>query len=101
MDLLSKRYASPCFFLDGMIQTCRLAEFVDELMRITTEEKDEQACWEYYLHRAPFFEGSFHDFREEIKTNEENKNMSESVLETTIQHSVAILNGFNPEKGGE
>lgn len=101
MDLLSKRYASPCFFLDGVIQTCRLVEFVDELIRLDGEEKDEQAMWEYYLHRAPFYEGSFQDFKKDIKINEEHKNMSESVLETTIQHSVDILKGFNPEKGGE
>lgn len=101
MDLLSKRYADPCFFLNGVISTGRLAEFVDDLIDITNKEKEEAALWEYYLHRAPFFEGSFNDFVDEVKNNEKHQNMSERTIETTINHSMNILNGFNPDEGGE
>lgn len=99
MDLLSKRYASPCFFLDGMIRTGRLDEFVDDILQITNKEKEDQVTWEFFIHRV--FDMSFKDFVEEIKINKENQSMSERTIETTVQHSMNILNKFNPEKGGE
>lgn len=99
MDLLSQRYASPCFFLNGMIQTGRLDEFVDDFMQITNDETEEKVNWEFYLHKV--VEGSFKDFIEEIKTNKENKNMSKGTIETTVKDSLNILQNFKPEKGGE
>ena len=99
MDLLAKRYASPCFILNGVIQTGRLSEFVDELAVIRQEEEKEQKTWEFFLHKVD--EGSYADFRDEMETNEQHKAMSEKTIETTVQHSIDILNGFNPEKGGE
>ena len=101
MDLLSKRYASPCFFLDGVIRTGRLVEFVENLVETENNEKEERAMWEYYLTRAPMFEGSFNDFKAEIRNNQEHQHLSEKTIETTLQHSMNILNKFNPEKGGE
>ena len=98
MDLLAKRYASPCFLLNGVIQTGRLAEFVDELAIIRQEEEKEQKTWEFFLHKV--YEGSYADFRDEMETNEKHKTMSEQTIETTVQHSFKILNGFNPEQGG-
>ena len=41
MDQVSKRYSDPCFFMDGMIQTCRFSEFVSEFIKITNKEKEE------------------------------------------------------------
>lgn len=99
MDLLSKRYASPCFFLNGMIQTGRLDEFVNDFMQITNDETEEQVNWEFYLHKV--VEGSFKDFIEELKTDKENKNMSKRTIETTVKNSLDILQNFKPEKGGE
>lgn len=102
MDLLSQRYASPCFFLNGMIQTGRLDEFVDNLIETHNAEKDEKALWEFYLHKAPFYEGSFNDFVAEMKTTKEHQNMSDQDIETAVQHTQNILSRFNPEeKGGE
>ena len=99
MDLLSKRYASPCFVLNGIIQTGRLLELVDEIMTITEEEKEEKVNWEFFLHKV--FEGSFNDFLEAQKNNRQNQNLSQRTIETTIKHSMNILNNFNPENGGE
>lgn len=99
MDLLARRYASPCFLLNGVIQTGRLSEFVDELAMIRNEEENEQKSWEFFLHKVS--EGSYADFREEMEINEKHKAMSEQTIETTVQHSLDILNGFDPEKGGE
>lgn len=99
MDQLSKRYADPCFLLNGMIQTGRLDEFVDEFVLTVQQEKEDQFSWEFYLHKV--FEGTFKDFVDEIETNKKNQNMSDRTIETTIQHSMDILNNFNPNKGGE
>ncbi len=98
MDLLSKRYANPCFLLNGMIQTGRLEEFVDNFVDTVHKEKEEQTNLEFYLHKV--FEGTYNDFINEIETNRNNQNLSERTIETTIQHSMDILNRFNPEKGG-
>lgn len=99
MDLLSKRYASPCFVLNGIIQTGRLLEFVDEILTITEKEQEEKVNWEFFLHKV--FEGSFNDFLEEQKINREHQNLSVRTIETTIKHSMNILKNFNPDEGGE
>ena len=99
MDLLSKRYASPCFFLNGMIQTGRLGEFVDDFTETVRKEKEEQVNWDFYLHKV--FEGTFKEFVDEIETNRKNQNLSERTIETTVQHSMDILKNFNPDEGGE
>ena len=99
MDLLSKRYASPCFFLNGMIQTGRLDEFVGDFIETVQKEKEEQVNWDFYLHKV--FEGTYNDFIDEIETNKKNQRMSGRTIETTVQHSMDILNHFNPDEGGE
>jgi hypothetical protein len=99
MDLLSQRYASPCFLLNGMIQTGRLDEFVDDFIVTVQKEKEEQVNWEFYLHKV--FEGTFSDFVDELETNKKNQNLSARTIETTIQKSMDILNNFNPNRGGE
>lgn len=98
MDLLSQRYANPCFFMDGMIKTGRFSEFVFDLVKTINEEKEDKSAWEFYLHRV--FEGSFEEFKQEIKTNKANSNLSKRTIETTVQHSMNILNNFNPETRG-
>jgi len=106
MDLLSKRYANPCFFLDGMIHSGRFSEFVDSFVQsinkeieLEEKEKEMQLHWDFWLHRVSG--KSFKDYIAEIENNEDHKNISEGTLETTFQHSMDILNNFNPEKGGE
>ena len=100
MDLLFQRYASPFIFLDGMIRSGRFTEFVFEFVKTTNQDMEDKHQWEYFLHRV--WDKSFQDFKEEIETNENNMNMNERTIETTIQHSINILNNFNPEtQGGE
>ena len=99
MDLCFKRYASPFLFMDEMIHAGRFEEFVVELMTTISKEKEDQVNWEYFLHKV--IEGSFSDFLAELEINKKNQNLSERTIETTINHSMKILNGFNPEKGGE
>lgn len=99
MDLLSKRYANPCFFIDGMIQTRRFSEFVDNFLETVGKENEDKFNWEFFLHKV--WEGSYKDFKEDIETNKQNQQMSKRTIETTVQHSMSILNNFNPDKGGE
>ena len=99
MDLLSKRYANPCFFMDGMIQTGRFSEFVTSFIKTINDEKESDVNWQYYLHKV--WEGSFSDFLEEIKINKQNQDLSKGTIETTIQYSMKILNNFTPDEGGE
>ena len=99
MDSLFKRYANPFLFMDGMIQTGRFEYFVRSFWKEIHEEEDEKTLWEYYIHRV--FEGSFDDFRAGIENDKKNRSMSEQAMETTIKHSMNILQNFSPEKGGE
>ena len=99
MDLLHKRYASPFSFMDGMIQTGRLCSFVENVISAENKEKEEKTQWEFFLHKV--FEGTFADFKEDLRLQKELQNMSEDKIETTINHSMNILKTFNPDKGGE
>ena len=99
MDLLHQRYANPFPFLNEMIRSRRLLEFVEEFDRTVFEEKDEKALWEFYLHRV--LDKSFADFKAELAVEQENRNMTETDIETTIKNSRNILANFNPEERGE
>lgn len=99
MDALFKRYGHPFLFMDGMIQAGRFCFFVRSFWDEIHKEKDEKALWEYYIHRV--FEGSFDEFRAGIENDKQNRSMSEQAMETTIKHSMNILQNFSPEKGGE
>lgn len=100
MDLLFKRYASPFLFIDGMIQTGRFCEFVSSFTKAYQKEQDEETSWQYFLHKV--YEGSYADFKRELKANSEHQNLPQRTIETTLKHSMSILQNFNPEeKGGE
>lgn len=99
MDRLFARYADPFSFINGMIKAGRFCEFVESFWVTVQKEREEETNWQYFLHRE--FERSYNDFKEELKNNAENQNMSARTVETTINHSMNILNNFNPETGGE
>ena len=99
MDSLFKRYANPFLFMDGMIQTGRFSYFVRSFWKEIHEEEDEKTLWDFYIHRV--FDSSFNDFREGIENDKKNRSMTEQAMETTIKHSMNILQNFSPEKGGE
>ena len=99
MDLLFARYADPFSFINGMILTGRFCEFVVSIWNKTEKEKDDREIWEFFLHRV--YDKSFDGFKEELRNNAKNRNMSERTIETTVNHSMNILQNFNPEKGGE
>ena len=94
MDLLFSRYASPFLLLDNYIQTSRFLEFVLKLIDINNDEK----IYDVWIHKV--YDQSYEDFKESI--NSKNEGMDEGKLETTINESKDILNGFNLEiQGGE
>ena len=81
-----------------MIQSCRFGDFVYEFLKTYSEEREEKHLWEFYLHR--WIEEPFEDFRESVKKDRENQNMTAQTIENTVQNSLDILNNFNPT-GGE
>ena len=98
MDLLYQRYASPFSFMDGMIQSGRFYEFVVEFVNTIAKEKEEERSWEFFLHKV--WEGTYQDFISDVETTQKNLHISKQSFETTVQHSMNILNNFNPDEGG-
>lgn len=100
MDQVSQRYSDPCFFMDGMIQTCVFSEFVREFIKTVNQEIEDKFDWEFFLHKV--WEGTFQEFKDDIKTNKEHQNMSKRTIEATVKNSMDILKNFNPNiDGGE
>lgn len=100
MDLLYQRYASPFSFINGMIQSRRFTEFVVEFANTITKEKEEKTNWDFFLHKV--WEGTYSDFISDVENNKKNLTMTKRTIETTVQHSMNILNNFSPdERGGE
>lgn len=100
MDLLFKRYANPYFFINGMIQSGRFNEFVVQFVSTKNTEEAEEMQWQFYLHKV--FDMSYQDYIAEVENNKKNMSMTKRTIETTVQHSIDILNKFSPdERGGE
>lgn len=88
MDCLFSKYGSPFLFIDGMIQSLRFSEFIDEFWNLENEKKK----WEFYLHKV--FDKSYEEWENSIpKVGDE---ISEEQLETTIKDSKFILKNFIP-----
>jgi hypothetical protein len=101
MDLLSSRYANPYFFINGMIQTGRFEEFVMNFVDTINQEQKDKTLWDVYIHRIT--DMTYSEFLEKIEIEEQNQNMTEKTIETTVQESLNILQNFNPKEyqGGE
>ncbi len=89
MDLLFKRYADPYLLLNCYIGAGRLLEFVDEISEIYNEEIE----WDYFLHKV--FDMTFEEFKNKMPRASVQQ-VSEEQVETTVQNSMSILNGFTP-----
>lgn len=100
MDLLFKRYASPFSFVDGMIETGRFLEFVVEFIKTVNLENEEKHSWEFYIHKV--FDMSYQEFKESIRIDNMNQNMSKNDIEATVQQTIDMVNEFNSKsKGGD
>ncbi len=82
--------------LDKMIQSKRMAEFVQEILKIRNEELLDQARWDVWLHKI--FDMEFGEYLNRLNngapTDEEIPDESE--LEATVKESWGIINGFCP-----
>lgn len=89
MDLLFKRYASPFLLVDQMLMTRQFSEFVTQLFEFDTDER----LWNIFLHKV---EGqSFNEWKSTLE-GQQNAEMSKNEIETTVNNSFDILNGFEP-----
>lgn len=89
MDLLFKRYASPFLLVDQMLLTGQFSAFVTEVLELDTDER----LWNIFLHKI---EGqSFNEWKASL-SQEQDKMMTKNEIETTVNDSFDILNGFEP-----
>lgn len=91
MDLLFSKYASPFLLLDGFILTGRFCDFMLEFIDI----ENEKTMWEFYLHKV--HDMSFEEFKNSCSPRQTEPQTDEE-LETTVQNSKSILNGFIPQR---
>ena len=82
--------------LDKMIQSQRLTEFVQEVLKIREEELLDQARWEVWLHKI--YDMEFSEYLNKLNNGAptEEEIPDESVLEATVKESWGIINGFCP-----
>lgn len=90
MDLLFKRYANPFPLIDQMIVMSCFADFILESLH----NDDEDRLWDLYLHKVQA-DKSFNDFKDDVIA--QNTEITQEDLETTINYSIDLLQGFNPQ----
>lgn len=91
-----QRYSDPLALLNQMIRTLRFHEFVGEIINIRNEETEDQALWEFWLHKD--FERSFSEFLEAAKQRNEPE-ATEEELTAIVKQSAEILSFVPPEEG--
>lgn len=75
--------------LQQMVETGQLVEFIDELVQIRTEERQEKTMWEYYLHRV--YDMSFDEFVQQTKEPETPETMGKDRMVEIVKDSLDIL----------
>jgi hypothetical protein len=98
MDMLHKRYACPFPFIQGMIDTRRLSDFVADFVLTVNKEMNEKTEWEYYLHRV--YDKSFDEWKSEMQMINKNQNMTDADVKATINNTNEIINIFNSQNKG-
>ena len=81
--------------MDGIISTHRFAEWVNEFLDITYEENEDEALWEFFLHKV--HDKSFSGFLKECKKPKEAEPVDAETTASTIKESYDMLAGFVPE----
>lgn len=93
MDLIFTRYSNPFDFLDVLIANGGLSQGVTEIWKFKNEDDE----WQFFLHKV--FDKTFDEFKGSIKANEPQK-LTPKELETTVNTSQKMLQGFNPNESG-
>lgn len=91
MDLLFRRYASPFLFMDGMISTDRLTEFVHNIVDNSNKENEETTMWEFFLNKV--HGESYEQFLARLK-DEKPSLPSDDDLKAMVENS---MNSFDIE----
>ena len=94
--MLFQRYSSPMAYLDRMIATGRLHEFVDGFVDLYNEDMEDKTTWEVWLHRI--FDKGYDEFRKALR-GETKAAPTPEELKSTVMESKSILNGFVPDEG--
>ena len=89
MDLLFRRYASPFTLIDQMIMAEQFSEFINDVLDFAKDDR----LWEFFLRKVNG--QSFENFKNSMK--ESQKVVTPINIETTINDSYDILQGFVPE----
>lgn len=80
--------------LEQMLQSGRLADFIDELGQLMWQEKADKQRWDFWLHRVDSM-----SFEEYVQLCEDSMKQPEGSgnLETTIKYSYEMMENFHPE----
>lgn len=94
--MIFQRYSSPMAYLDRMIATGRLREFVDEFVKIKNEEVEDETIWEVWLHRI--FDKGFDEFKKSLR-GETKAAPTPEELKSIAMESKNIMASFVPDEG--
>ena len=82
--------------LEQVLQTGRLADFIDELGQLMWQEKADKQRWDFWLHRVESM-----SFEEYVQLCEDSMQQTETSgkdnLEATVKHSYEMMENFHPE----
>ena len=82
--------------LEQVLQTGRLADFIDELGQLMWQEKADKQRWDFWLHRVDSM--SFEEYVQMCEESLKQKESSEkNDTEATVKHSYEMMENFHPE----
>jgi hypothetical protein len=93
MDLLFSRYASPFLLLDEILACGRFTEFTTEFLKMNNKRVREETYFDIWLHKV--WDQGYSEF---MDSNTREVVPQDVDFETTINESMNILKGFNPEE---
>ena len=82
--------------LEQVLQTGRLAEFIDELGQLMWQEKADKQRWDFWLHRVDSM--SFEEYVQLCENSmKQNESSEKNDIEATVKHSYEMMENFHPE----
>lgn len=82
--------------LEQMLQTGRLAEFIDEIGQLMWQEKADKQRWDFWLHRV--FDMTFDEYVQLCEDSmRQNESSEKNDIEATVKHSYEMMENFHPE----
>lgn len=95
-----KRYANPLELLDMMLMSGRMQHFVNDFVKTSNEETEEEKLWQYWLHKD--WEHSWFEFRTSLNDhNSLNAAPTQDEQVDIVKQSMLIMEGFCPFGEGE